>query len=238
LNASRGQPDVTRFEVGTVVHAPAAGALLPTERERVAAVSTGTVRRAPVESDRPVDAYDAVDLVRIVADSLAVADVELRASDALGWESGASAEVVCEGISVGRVGVVDRATAESVGLSGALVGFEVDLELLSAAVRRDRSFIAPSPFPPSTIDLSFVAAEHVPAGRMVATIRHVAGDLLEDVRAFDEFRGDTVGAGRRSLTFALRFRAADRTLTDNEIAELRERCVAAVVAEHGAELRA
>ena len=77
----------------------------------------------------------------------------------------------------------------------------------------------------------------VPASVLAETLRAAAGDLVEDVRVFDEFTSDTLGAGRRSLAFAVRFRAPDRTLTDAEVAELRGRCIDAVVRVHGAELR-
>jgi phenylalanyl-tRNA synthetase beta chain len=118
-----------------------------------------------------------------------------------------------------------------------VVGFEADLGSLADAPRRDRTFVAPSPFPPSTIDLAFVVDEGVTAGELAATIRAAGGDLLEDVAVFDEFRSEALGAGRRSLAFALRFRAPDRTLTDAEVGDLRQRCIVAAADAHGADLR-
>ncbi|MCJ7672487.1 MAG: hypothetical protein MUP67_10665, partial [Acidimicrobiia bacterium] len=61
--------------------------------------------------------------------------------------------------------------------------------------------------------------------------------LLEDLRVFDEFRSDALGAGLRSLAFSLRYRAPDRTLTDAEVGDLRRQAIDAVVATHGATLR-
>ena len=72
---------------------------------------------------------------------------------------------------------------------------------------------------------------------MAETLRRAAGDVLEEVRLFDVFRSDALGAGRKSLAFALRFRAADRTLTDDEVSEIRRRCVEAAAREHRGELR-
>jgi phenylalanyl-tRNA synthetase beta chain len=68
-------------------------------------------------------------------------------------------------------------------------------------------------------------------------LRTAAGELLEDVSLFDVFRAEALGAGRKSLTFALRFRAPDRTLTDAEVASVRARTIDAVVSAHSAELR-
>jgi phenylalanyl-tRNA synthetase beta chain len=81
-----------------------------------------------------------------------------------------------------------------------------------------------------------VLADSVPAAAIEQTLREAAGDALEAVRAFDEFRSDALGNGRRSLAFALRFRG-DHTLKDQEIGALRQACIDAVVKAHDAELR-
>ena len=73
---------------------------------------------------------------------------------------------------------------------------------------------------------------------MLAIVREAAGELLADVRVFDLYRGEQVGEGRKSLALALAFRAADRTLTDEDVAPLRERIVAALRDQLGGELRA
>ena len=117
------------------------------------------------------------------------------------------------------------------------VAFELDLDALSAAPRIDRQFRTPSSYPPSVVDLAFVVADAERAADIVVPLRAAAGDLLEDVRCFDEFRGAQLGAGRRSLAFALRIRAPDRTLTNAEVDELRTRCIEAVATTHGGELR-
>jgi phenylalanyl-tRNA synthetase beta chain len=95
-----------------------------------------------------------------------------------------------------------------------------------------------SRFPSSAIDLAFVVGDGVAAGAILRRLRAAGGDLLESVRVFDVFRSDTLGAGKVSLAFALTFRSPDHTLTDAEVGELRAKCIDAVVAEFGAELRA
>jgi phenylalanyl-tRNA synthetase beta chain len=117
------------------------------------------------------------------------------------------------------------------------VAFELDIDGLLGAPRRDRAFAAPSRFPASSIDLAFVLPESVPAAAVEQTLRSATGDLLEAVRTFDEFRSDSLGSGRRSLAFALRFRSPDRTLTDTDIAGARQAAIDAVTAAHDAELR-
>ena len=79
--------------------------------------------------------------------------------------------------------------------------------------------------------------EGVPAAAIEATIRESAGDLLARLRLFDVFRGEAVGDGKRSLAYALRLQATDRTLKDGEVAEIRQRVIDAVESTHGASLR-
>jgi phenylalanyl-tRNA synthetase beta chain len=107
----------------------------------------------------------------------------------------------------------------------------------TAAPRRDRQFQTASRFPASSIDLAFVVSDTVPADAIAHTLREVVGAYLEDVRPFDAFTSDALGSGRRNIAFALRFRPPDHTLTDSEIADLRQRAIDAVIAAHGAELR-
>jgi phenylalanyl-tRNA synthetase beta chain len=238
LNAARGNPDVSLFELGTVFFPPDEGDLLPVEREHIAAVVTGIVRRAPVEPDRVVDAFDAVDLALTVIEGLRVAGAAIEPDQAPGWRAGRSGRILASGEVVGRVGEIDPATATALGLAPPVAAFEADLASLVAAERRDRSHVTPSPFPPSAVDLAFVLDDDVSAGAVVDTLRGAGGDLVEAVRVFDEFRRDELGPRRRSVAFNVRFRAADRTLTDAEVAELRQACIDAVHAAHGAELRA
>jgi phenylalanyl-tRNA synthetase beta chain len=181
--------------------------------------------------------YDAVDALRAVIDALDIEDFALEPTDVAGYRPGRAARVLAGGSPVGVVGEVADSVVEALGLERPVVAFEVVLDDLLAAPRRDRQFAPLSRFPASTIDLAFEVPDAVPAGAIERTLRDAGGDLLEDVRVFDEFRSESIGAGRRSLAFTLRFRAPDRTLTDATVAELRTRAIDAVRAAHGAELR-
>jgi phenylalanyl-tRNA synthetase beta chain len=94
-----------------------------------------------------------------------------------------------------------------------------------------------SPFPSSDIDLAFAVEEGVPAGAVEGTLVEAAGELLETIALFDVFRGGGPGDGRRSLAWHLRLAALDRTLTDQEVAGIRARCIDAVETAHPAKLR-
>jgi len=236
-NQVRGLTDVGLFEMGRVFFALPAGAVLPEEPTHLAVALAGAVHRRPIEADRPIDAFDALDALRAVLDALEVASGRTEAADRPGFEPGRAAAVVVDDREIGVVGELDGALLRALELAPPVVGFELDLDRLLAARRRDRVFQPPSPYPPSTIDLAFVVAEDVAAGDVAATLRAAAGDLLEAVRLFDVFRSEALGDARKSLAFALRFRAPDHTLTDDEVGEIRRRCVDAVAHAHGAELR-
>jgi phenylalanyl-tRNA synthetase beta chain len=92
-------------------------------------------------------------------------------------------------------------------------------------------------FPALRLDLAVTLNDDVPAASVVATARKAAGKLLTDVRVFDLYRGAQVGEGRKSLALGLTFRAPDRTLSDEDVAPLREKIVAELAAQHGGELR-
>jgi phenylalanyl-tRNA synthetase beta chain len=236
-NAARGRPDLALFELGTIFAAPVPGAHQPTERQHVAALTTGTLARRPLEPDRPLDVLDAVDLLRVVVDALELAEWELDPALIPGFHPTRAAHVVIAGQPVGVVGELTAATLATNGAPKPAVAFEVDLDAVAAAPRRARTFQMLSPFPPSTIDLAFVVDETITAAALARTLRAAGGPLVEAVEAFDEFHSPQLGAHRKSLAFTVRFRAPDHTLTDAEVGELRQHGIDAVVATHDATLR-
>lgn len=114
---------------------------------------------------------------------------------------------------------------------------EVELDVLEQAV--DGVLQAPriSTFPVATQDVALVVAADVPADAVENALRDGAGELLESLRLFDVFTGDQIGEGKKSLAYALRFRAADRTLTVEEASAARDTAVALATERTGAVLR-
>jgi phenylalanyl-tRNA synthetase beta chain len=123
-------------------------------------------------------------------------------------------------------------------LAGSWGVFELDLEELLAATPDQVRFQDVVSFPPVREDLAFVVREEVPAGELVDAAKEAAGAELRAMRPFDVYRGEQVGEGRKSIAFAVTFQSADRTLTDEDAALLRERIVSALGERFGAELRA
>jgi phenylalanyl-tRNA synthetase beta chain len=171
-----------------------------------------------------------------VAHALAVPALDYRRATSTLFHPGRTASVHAGAQSLGFVGEVHPAVLRQFDLAGRVVGCEIDLDLLLAA-RTGRQASELARFPAVERDLNVVVAEDVPAAEMLATIRAAGGDLLESVRAFDEYRGPQVGAGLKSLAFALTFRSPERTLTDSEVDQTMQAIRAALQAEQRAAFR-
>jgi phenylalanyl-tRNA synthetase beta chain len=138
---------------------------------------------------------------------------------------------------IGALGEVAPEVAGRYGLDGRVAVLLVDLELLLKGQRRAWDALSVSRYPAADVDLAFNVADEVATGEVAATISTAAGSLLESLALFDIWRDASLGEGRRSLAFRLRLRSAERTLTDEEVAHVRQRVVASVSAAHGATLR-
>ncbi len=151
---------------------------------------------------------------------------------------GRAAEVFVAGEPLGWLGELHPLVAAR-DLQGAAV-MELDLDrLLAAAVQEAdvRKYTDLISFPALRLDLAVVLPRRVTAAAVLEVVREAAGALLADVRVFDVYEGPQVGEGLRSLALALSFRAAERTLTDEDVAPVRERIVAALSERLGGELR-
>ncbi|MGE5272335.1 MAG: phenylalanine--tRNA ligase subunit beta [Verrucomicrobiota bacterium] len=122
-------------------------------------------------------------------------------------------------------------------LEGEWAAFELDLGVLTAESRDPIAYEEVIAFPSVRQDLAFVVPEEVEAAALAEAARAAAGPELRELRAFDVFRGEQVGPGRKSIAFSAVFQSAERTLTDEDAAELRSKIVGALGERFGAELR-
>jgi len=259
-NVSRGIVDVALFAIAQVVqptaHTKSVGlipvdrrptdeeiaqldASLPRQPQHVAAVLTGLREpRGPWGGGRRADAADAFEAVRIIAGASGV-EVALRAAQYLPWHPGRCAEVlvVRDGAEtvVGHAGQLHPAVIERSGLPPGACAVELDLDAIPILEVLPAPRV--SPFPAVFQDLSLVVDADVAAQTLQDAVRDGAGELLEHVRLFDVYTGPQVGEDRKSLTFALRFRAADRTLTEDEASAARDAAVRCAAERVGAVLR-
>ena len=137
---------------------------------------------------------------------------------------------------VGAVGEIHPSVLEAFGVAERVAWLELDLTRLLSAEPKIAQWKATSRYPSSDVDLAFVVADTVPAEKLDKAIRQAAGGLLVDLSLFDVYRGAGVVEGSRSLAYRLRLQAADRTLTDSEVAAVRAKIVT-VTGKLGAQLR-
>lgn len=211
-------------------------ASLPRQPQHVAAVLTGLREpRGPWGPGRRVEAADAFEAVRIVARASGI-EVRLRAAQYLPWHPGRCAEVLVGETCVGHAGQLHPAVIERSGLPKGTCAMELNLDAIPVVDVLPAPRV--SPFPAVFQDVSLVVSADVPAQAVADAVREGAGELLEDLQLFDVFTGPQIGESRKSLTFALRFRAPDRTLTEDDASAARDAAVRRAAEAVGAELRA
>lgn len=239
-NISRQQGDCRLFALQRVYRRPMA--IGPSEETRsVAGVIAGVRFPGAWERAREeLDFYDAKGVVETLLDSLGLSATAIfQRGDAYKFlHPGAFAYVICGGKRVGFVGELHPDVTAKWDLERRVFAFELNFEELGeSAMAISRKYSASSVFPSVERDLSIVIEDRIPSVEVEKTIWDSGIDLVERVRIFDVYRGDGVGAGRKSVGLTLRFARSDRTLTDDEVKVAQERIVSQLKKSLGAELR-
>ncbi|MEZ3178925.1 phenylalanine--tRNA ligase subunit beta [Streptomyces pimonensis] len=262
-NDGRGSHDLALFETGLVFHPreeqrvaanlsvdrrpseddiAALDAALPHQPRHVAVVLTGAREQAGWWGrGRPADWADAVEAARTVARE-AGAELGVRKGQYGPWHPGRCAEltVVVDGAErvIGHAGELHPRVLKTLGLPARSCAMELDLDALEQAGDDTPQAPGISTFPVATQDVALVVDAFVPASDVEAALREGAGELLESIRLFDVYENaEQLGEGRKSLAYALRFRASDRTLTVDEASAARESAVTLAGDRTGAVLR-
>ncbi|MFI6655649.1 phenylalanine--tRNA ligase subunit beta [Streptomyces sp. NPDC050523] len=217
-------------------------ATLPEQPRHAAVVLAGAREQAGWwGKGRPADWADAVEAARAVARE-AGAELTVRGGQYGPWHPGRTAElmVVVDGAEkvVGHAGELHPRVIKALGLPERTCAMEIDLDVLEAVGNDTPQAPGISTFPVATQDVALVVDKFVPHNEVEAALREGAGELLEGIRLFDVYENDDqLGEGRKSLAYALRFRAGDRTLTVDEASAARDAAVALAGERTGAVLR-
>jgi len=213
LNRDRGKADVRAFEIAAVYLARVGEKdSQPEEPLRLGAIAV-----AGATADEGRAAFYALKAVLdACVSSLSAPACAYQRGAAQLFHPGRCGAVVLDGRQLGYLGELHPTVVAGAKIDGRLVAFEIDIEPVLAAARVARATPLPR-YPSVERDLAVVVEETVAAGAIHAAIKEVAGDLLEQVRAFDEYRGAQVADGHKSVAFALTFRSPERTLTDAEV---------------------
>lgn len=250
-NTSRGFTDVSLFEIASVT--------LPSKNQ---AATGGTNPPRPSVASRPSAAelekieallpeqplYAAAvltnaDWAAVIEIALALGvevgvTIEVQKADIAPWHPGRCAQLLVNGQIIGTAGELAPRVIENIGLPKRTVAFELDLTELMAASNTTPDAPSIWTFPIAKEDIALVVKKDVPASQLMKVVKEAAGELLEEINLFDVYEGSQVPEGHKSVAFALRFRASDRTLSAEEVAEARNKAVSAAADKFGASLRA
>ena len=205
---------------------------LPDQPLHVAALLTGHAEETGwLGTHRDVDWSDAVEALERVGKRIGVRFVleQFKAADApVSWHPGRSAKVCViaedsSSVNIGTVGELHPHVCEALDLPKHSAAFELDLTALFSNMLMKPVQAKPiSTFPPVKQDFAFTAPISLQAKTLQDAIEKSAGDLLESVELFDVYEGEQLGEGLRSLAYSVTFRATDRTLSGEEMEEVRE----------------
>jgi phenylalanyl-tRNA synthetase beta chain len=222
FNESHRRPGVKLFEIGHV-YPPGPGEL-PDEYEALCVVLAGD------------DATVAMAVWREISAALGFGARIDQSRVPAGLHATRSAVLQAGKEPTGAVGEVDPGVLQRFDVSERVAILELNLDEVLGREPKPAQWKPVSRMPSSDLDLAFVLPADVPAEKLEKAIRQGAGGLLVDIDLFDVFRGESLGADRRSLAYRLRLQATDRNLTDSDVADVRLSVVSSA-AKLGAELR-
>ena len=241
---SRIRPRLAFFEIGPIFIKGEDPSGLPDELKRLAIVLSGEREFDGWQSadTANMDFFDLKGVIDGLVHGLRLPDVRFEPAEHPTYHPGKCAKLMVDGKAVGVFGELHPRVRDSYDwpstFKAAVLGAEFDLDLLLSLIPPLYQTNDLPTFPPVLEDLALVVDETVPADKVEALIRQTGGKLLADVRLFDVFRSEALGAGKKSLAYSLTYQAPDRTLKDDEVKSLRNKIIKRLDMELGAKLRA
>ncbi|MGB7440776.1 MAG: phenylalanine--tRNA ligase subunit beta [Coleofasciculaceae cyanobacterium] len=240
-NLEQGSGILNGFEIGTVFWR---GEDSLEEAEMVAGILGGDPsqgRWVRGGREQPMTWYEAKGVFESVFERLGLSvEYQPDRSNQL-LHPGRTASLWLQGDRLGTFGQLHPQLRSERDLPEAVYAFELDLDVMLDTLAQDKNLIprfSPySTFPAADRDLAFFAANKISVAEIERTTQNAAGNLLESVELFDEYRGKNVPEGQRSLAFRLVYRAGDRTLTDKEVESAHQKVRESLVEKFGVQLR-
>jgi len=236
-NVNREQYDVQVFEVGHIFwHED--GKELPDEEAMLGIALTGAWHADEWYSKaRDIGFFDLKGVVEAVLDEIGVDDWSLRQFAHPALHPGKSAELLIGDEAIGFFGELHPDVLASFAIPKALVA-EVNIDKLMDNAQAQKAFEEIPKYPAISLDIAVLVDDSVGHDRLLELIEDEGGSLLEQARLFDLYTGKGVPEGKKSMAYSMVFRALDRTLTDEESLDARDRIVKRLGKELGAEIRA
>ncbi len=227
------------FEIGPVFHVSETGPL-PDELPRLVMAISGPRGLANWDDaeTKPFDFYDMKGVVESLLRDMGLGELVFESGQHPSFHPGKCSKVMMAGRQLGVFGELHPQVHAQYDFSDhPVLVAKINLDVLYELVP-ERFDSEPVPvYPPVLEDLAFIVDEGTPAGRVETLIRQTGGKLLIGLSLFDVYRSEQIGAGKKSLAYQLTYQHPERTLTDEEVAKLRDRIVKRLEQELGAQLR-
>jgi phenylalanyl-tRNA synthetase beta chain len=240
---SRHHSRLALFEIGPVFFQSEEVSGLPEEVKKLCVVLAG--ERAPQgwqpADNAPMDFFDLKGVLTELFKGLHLPEIEFTPGKHPGYHPGKCALIMCAERQLGVMGELHPKVRENYDwgdtFKAPVLAAELDLDglvtLTPDLLQTDNVPV----YPPVVEDLAFVLDENLPAARVEELIRQTGGKLLSGLQLFDLFRSDALGEGKVSLAYRLTYQAADRTLTDSEVNQVRNKIIKRLEQELGVKLR-
>jgi phenylalanyl-tRNA synthetase beta chain len=227
------------FEVGPIFMASESGER-PDELHRLSIALTGS-RLIPGWQKADPGVMDFFDLKGILTGLMVGLHLGFRVEPAQhpSFHPGKCARLIVGDAQVGVFGELHPLVQEHYDFSpNPILAADLNLDLLISLIP-DRYEMQPvSAFPPVLEDLAIVVDEAAPAEQVADLINQAGGRLVADIALFDVYRGEQIGRGKKSLAYSITYQSSEKTLTDNDVAQVRRRIIKRLEQEIGAKLRA
>lgn len=227
------------FEIGEVFY-PSDETLLPAEPTRLAIALTGP-RNLPTwqhADTGSMDFYDLKGVVTALLDGLNLSAYHYEVGEHPSFHPGKCARLVINGQDIGFLGEIHPQVVDKYEFPAtAILAAEFDLDAVLPHIP-ERYDLTPVPaYPPILEDLAVIVDEDVPAARVAQSIQSAGGETVVAINLFDVYRGAQIGEGKRSLAYRITYQDRERTLTDEQVAHIRDRIIANLETELNARIR-
>ncbi len=240
---SRQRASLALFEIGPIFLQSEDPSGLPDELNRLGILLAG--QRNPqgwqAADTAPMDFYDLKGILEDLLEGLHINEVKFSKGEHPGFHPGKCALIHAGEQQIGVCGEIHPGVRERYEWGDTfkfpVMAADLDMDMLLKLIPEQTRTADVPDFPAAVEDLAIVLEETIPAAEAAALIRQVGGKLLADLQLFDVFRGGQIGSGKKSLAYRLTYQAPDRTLTDSEVAQMRNRIIKRLEQELGAKLR-
>lgn len=237
-NRNRRMTDTHIFEIGQIFLTDEDQLTeLPKEKEMVSGLVTGLWQLHPWQQVKvPVDFYVLKGIVEGLLEKLEIDNTRFESASIEGFHPGRTAWIKNNESVIGFLGQVHPKKQDEFDLE-ATYTFELELDFLLEHLPGKITYTPLPKFPSIQRDLAIVVEQEVLAGDVASTITEAGSDLLTSVQLFDVYEGDRIGAGKKSLAFALIYQDPEKTLTDEDVSRLHNQVIKELESKWSAELR-